>query len=159
MRLLIVFNQSYQLQTMKAILSIIGASCLALAAGCTNLIEIAEEFKANRTQNKDNPQETKPTIAQESAAPTTQVSRQNQAESNKLKQNNTIECIVLDPNDTYANARTTPNGTIVGPLANGTRVQVIGELNDSSGRQWSEVSFGSAGTTGYVFKKLLTSCQ
>lgn len=159
-RLLIKFYQHYQHQTMKAILSIMGASCLALAAGCTNLIEIAEGFNANRTENKDKPQETKPTITQESAAaPTTQAPPQSQAESNRLKQNNAIECIVLDPNDTYANARTTPNGTIVGPLANGTRVQVIGELNDSSGRPWSEVSFGSAGTTGYVFKKLLTSCQ
>jgi len=69
------------------------------------------------------------------------------------------ECIVLDPNDTYANARTTPNGSIVGPLANGTRVKVIGELNDPSGRPWSEVSFGTSGSTGYVFKSLLTSCQ
>ena len=75
------------------------------------------------------------------------------------QQDKVLECIVLDPNDTYANARLTPNGSIVGPLANGTRVKVIGELNDPAGRPWSEVSFGTAATTGYVFKSLLTSCQ
>ena len=50
MRLLIVFNR-YQLQTMKAILGIIGGQ-LALAAGCTNLIEIAEEFKQTGQRTK-----------------------------------------------------------------------------------------------------------
>ena len=141
---------------MKAVLSIIGMSFLALTAGCTNLIEIAEEFNAKRTENKANPQEIKPISEQESAAAS---SIQTPQQISKKKQNNAMECIVLDPNDTYANARTTPNGAIVGPLANGTRVQVIGELNDPSGRPWSEVSFGSAGSTGYVFKKLLTSCE
>jgi len=78
---------------------------------------------------------------------------------NQKQQEKAQECIVLDPNDTYANARSTPNGSIVGPLANGTRVKIIGELNDPSGRPWSEVSFGNSGTTGYVFKSLLTSCE
>ena len=159
MRVLIKSKQNCQPQIVKAVLSIIGTSCLAVASGCTNLIEIAEEFNANRTESKANPQETKPINTQESAASTSQAPPQTQAESYKSKQANAIECIVLDPNDTYANARTTPNGAIVGPLANGTRVQVIGELNDPSGRPWSEVSFGSAGSTGYVFKKLLTSCK
>ena len=39
------------------------------------------------------------------------------------------------------------------------KLQVIGELNDPSGRPWSEVKLGNAGTTGYVFKRLLTSCK
>ena len=144
---------------MKAVLSIIGASCLALTAGCTNLIEIADGFKAKQTQNKSNPQEIESSSTQELPQPTIQTPTQAKAESNISKQTNTPECIVLDPNDTYANARTTPNGAIVGPLANGTRVQVIGELNDPSGRQWSEVRFGNAGSTGYVFKSLLRSCK
>ena len=82
-----------------------------------------------------------------------------QVRFNQKQQEKTQECIVLDPNDTYANARSTPNGSIVGPLANGTRVKIIGELNDPSGRPWSEVSFGNSGTTGYVFKSLLTYCE
>ena len=92
-------------------------------------------------------------------AATTQSSGDSRTALDKNQQKKFPECIILDPNDTYANARTTPNGSIVGPLANGTRVQVIGELNDPSGRLWSEVKFGNAGTTGYVFKRLLTSCK
>ena len=144
---------------MKAVLSIIGASCLALTAGCTNLIEIADGFKTKQTQNKSNPQEIGSSSTQELPQPTIQTPTQAKAESDINKQNNTLECIVLDANDAYANARKTPNGAIVGPLANGTRVQVIGELNDPAGRPWSEVKFGSAGATGYVFKNLLTSCK
>ena len=140
---------------MKAILKLIVASCLALTAGCTNLIEIAEGFKSKQTQNKSNSQEVETSSTQELPKPPEQI----QTKSDISKQSHTPECIVLDPNDTYANARTTPNGAIVGPLANGTRVQVIGELNDSSGRPWSEVIFGNAGSTGYVFKSLLTSCE
>ena len=90
---------------------------------------------------------------------TTQSTTDQQTRLNQNKEETVPECIVLDPNDTYANARTTPNGSIVGPLANGTRVKVIGELNDPAGRKWSEVSFGNAGTSGYVFKSLLTSCE
>ena len=140
---------------MKAFLSIIGASCLVLTAGCTNLIEIAKGFKTSQPQNKSNPQEVETSSTQQLSKPPEQI----QAKSNISKQSYTPECIVLDPNDSYANARATPNGPIVGPLANGTRVQVIGELDDPSGRPWSEVRFGSAGSTGYVFKSLLTSCK
>ena len=140
---------------MKVVLSIISASCLALVSGCTNLKEIAEGFTAKQTQSKSNPQEARSSKTQELSRPPAQI----QAESSTSKQSNAPECIVLDPNDTYANARTTPNGAIIGPLANGTRVQVIGELNDPSGRAWSEVRFGNADSTGYVFKKLLTSCK
>ena len=92
-------------------------------------------------------------------ATTTQSSGDSRTALDKNQQVTFPECIILDPNDSYANARTTPNGSIVGPLSNGTRVQVIGELNDPSGRPWSEVEFGNAGTTGYVFKSLLTSCK
>ena len=140
---------------MKAILNLTVASCLALTAGCTNLIEIDEGFKSKQTQNKSNPQEVETSSTQELSKPPAQI----QTKSDISKQSHTPECIVLDPDDNYANARTTPNGAIVGPLANGTRVQVIGELNDSSGRPWSEVRFGNAGSTGYVFKRLLTSCE
>ena len=136
-------------------MKLIVASCLALTAGCTNLIEIAEGFKSKQTQNKSNSQEVETSSTQELPKPPEQI----QTKSDISKQSHTPECIVLDPNDTYANARTTPNGAIVGPLANGTRVKVIGELNDPSGRPWSEVRFGSAGSTGYVFKSLLTSCE
>ena len=92
-------------------------------------------------------------------AATTQSSGDSRTAIDKNQKETLPECIILDPNDTYANARTTPNGSIIGPLANGTRVQVIGELNDPSGRAWSEVKFGNAGTSGYVFKRLLTSCK
>ena len=92
-------------------------------------------------------------------AATTQSSGDSRTALDKNQKETLPECIILDPNDTYANARTTPNGSIIGPLANGTRVQVIGELYDPSGRAWSEVKFGNAGTSGYVFKRLLTSCK
>ncbi len=92
-------------------------------------------------------------------AATTQSSADSRTALDKNQEETFPECIILDPNDSYANARTTPNGSIVGPLSNGTRVQVIGELNDPSGRPWSEVKFGNAGTKGYVLKRLLTSCK
>ena len=92
-------------------------------------------------------------------AATTQSSGDSRTALDKNQKETLPECIILDPNDTYANARTTPNGSIIGPLANGTRVQIIGELNDPSGRAWSEVKFGNAGMSGYVFKRLLTSCK
>ena len=111
-------------------------------------------------KNKKQPQK-KQALAMDRAqqAATTQLSGDSRTALDKNQQKIFPECTILDPNYTYANTRTTPNGSIVGPLANGTRVQVIGELNDPSGRPWSEVKFGNAGTTGYVFKRLLTSCK
>ena len=148
-----------QSQSMRAILSIIGASCLSLASGCANIAEITEGFKPNQARRLSKPEETTSSRTEESPNPIIQTSPEIQAKNDTNQPSTALECIVLDTNDTYANARRTPNGAIIGPLANGTRVQVIGELNEPSGRPWSEVSFGSAGSTGYVFKKLLTSCK
>ena len=48
-------------------------------------------------------------------------------------------CRVNDPNDTYVNLRQTPNGTLVGPVNNGTSVQISGYQTDSQGRNWAAV--------------------
>jgi len=68
----------------KAVLSIIGASCLALTAGCTNLIEITEGFKAKQTGDKPNPQSVEENGARELPKATTQTSTQNRQPATRV---------------------------------------------------------------------------
>ncbi len=66
--------------------------------------------------------------------------------------------VVYDPNDTYVNVRTSPNGRIIRGIPNGSKTGVMGER-----RGWYLVSFDARfdDIKGYMKKELLwhsTSC-
>ena len=63
-------------------------------------------------------------------------------------------CYVNDANDTYANLRQSPNGSLVGPVNNGTSVLINGSQIDSQGREWALVRT-QRNQTGYIFRALV----
>ncbi|MCU0518141.1 MAG: SH3 domain-containing protein [Oscillatoria sp. Prado101] len=64
--------------------------------------------------------------------------------------------VVADPNDTYVNLRSTPNGSVVARLNNGTRVYVYGRSNEWS---WVEHEWDRGGMdSGYMFSRFLAPC-
>ncbi len=60
--------------------------------------------------------------------------------------------VVRDPNDTYVNVRTSPNGNIIRGIPNGSKTSIIGEQQG-----WYKVSFDSRfdSITGFMKKELL----
>ena len=64
-------------------------------------------------------------------------------------------CRVNDPNDTYVNLRQTPNGTLIGPVNNGTAVQISGYQADMQGRDWAAV-MTSDQRVGFMFRRMIT---
>lgn len=75
-----------------------------------------------------------------------------------LAENQCDTYVVSDPNDTFVNVRTCPNGDVIAPIPNGITTTVIGENNG-----WYIVDFGRSwqNVVGYMYKPLLsknTSC-
>lgn len=66
-------------------------------------------------------------------------------------------CTILDPADTYANKRMSPNGKIESTIANGEEVVLLGHRLDSDGRTWGYVL--ERGVSGYVFGDFLSNCR
>jgi Bacterial SH3 domain len=66
-------------------------------------------------------------------------------------------CVVADPTGTPLNIRTSPNGKIVGKIANGERVR-ISEQTTEDGKQWAYISNTASRPMGWVFRKFL-SCR
>ena len=75
--------------------------------------------------------------------------------TNKSREKSLASCRVNDPNDTYVNLRQTPNGSLIGPVANGTSIQITGYQSDSQGRDWAEV-YTSNKQVGYMFRRMLS---
>lgn len=70
-----------------------------------------------------------------------------------------LECTVWDPNDSYINARTSPNGSsIMAKLPNGSRFVVVGIRDDERGRPWIEFSLRGA-RSNYVLQSLTKDCK
>ena len=62
-------------------------------------------------------------------------------------------CRILDPNDTYANVRNFPNGALIGPLLNDTRVSLVDIKKDSEGRDWALIKYGDK--VGFIMNSLI----
>jgi hypothetical protein len=66
------------------------------------------------------------------------------------------ECIVADPTPTPLNARTAPNGRIIGTLDNGQAVVIIDHADDGQMRPWVYVSDPETGNPiGWVFREFI----
>jgi hypothetical protein len=66
-------------------------------------------------------------------------------------------CVVADPTGTPLNIRTSPNGKIVGKIANGERVRISDQTTED-GKQWAYISNAASRPMGWVFRKFL-SCR
>jgi hypothetical protein len=75
-------------------------------------------------------------------------------------QGSRVVCVVDDPTRTPLNIRNAPrDGTIVGTVTNGTRLQLLERREDSRGVGWSYVRRASGGPNlGWVFAEYLI-CQ
>jgi len=71
---------------------------------------------------------------------------------------NQASCVVDDPTGTPLNVRTSPNGTIVGALHNGTSVGVVYSRMSADHKVWFFVVPNGPGKSGFVYSQLL-DCQ
>jgi hypothetical protein len=69
----------------------------------------------------------------------------------------TNTCVVADPTGTALNIRTSPNGKIVGKIANGERIRISDQTTED-GKQWAYISNAASRPMGWVFRKFL-SCR
>jgi uncharacterized protein YraI len=66
-------------------------------------------------------------------------------------------CKVTDPTGTPLNVRASPNGKIIGTLANGTLVSVAGYGEDANGKSWAQVkNYGTGKLIGWVFREFIS---
>ena len=63
-------------------------------------------------------------------------------------------CVVTDPTGTPLNIRTSPNGKIVGKIANGERIRMSDQTTES-GKEWAYISNAASRPLGWVFRKFL----
>ncbi|MBR1226373.1 MULTISPECIES: SH3 domain-containing protein [unclassified Bradyrhizobium] len=63
-------------------------------------------------------------------------------------------CVVADPTGTPLNIRTSPNGKIVGKIANGERIRISDQTTEN-GKQWAYISNAASRPIGWVFRKFL----
>lgn len=66
-------------------------------------------------------------------------------------------CVVVDPTGTPLNIRTSPNGKIVGKIANGERIRISDQTTEN-GKEWAYISSTASRPMGWVFRKFL-SCR
>ena len=64
-------------------------------------------------------------------------------------------CVVNDPTGTPLNVRSSPNGSILGALYNGDRVNLLRVVADRSGQSWAYIAPRGPGKSGYVFYNYL----
>ncbi|MBA2400338.1 MAG: SH3 domain-containing protein [Bradyrhizobium sp.] len=63
-------------------------------------------------------------------------------------------CVVADPTGTPLNIRTSPNGKIVGKVANGERIRISDQTTEN-GKEWAYISNAASRPMGWVFRKFL----
>ena len=63
-------------------------------------------------------------------------------------------CVVADPTGTPLNIRTSPNGKIVGKIANGERIRISDQTTEN-GKEWAYISNAASRPMGWVFRKFL----
>ncbi|VIO74730.1 hypothetical protein CI1B_55080 [Bradyrhizobium ivorense] len=64
-------------------------------------------------------------------------------------------CVIADPTSTPLNVRTSPNGTIVGTVANGTRARILDQARDRGGEPWVYIADATARPLGWVIRKFI----
>ena len=67
-------------------------------------------------------------------------------------------CVVNDPTTTPLNLRASPNGAIIGQLANGQTVRILEQTVDQRGRSWARITVTvgmAAGREGWVFREFI----
>lgn len=63
-----------------------------------------------------------------------------------------FSCTVMDKSGTPLNVRSSPNGEIMGTIANGTPVKVLSSETLANGKRWSKISVKQLqGGQGWVF--------
>jgi hypothetical protein len=66
-------------------------------------------------------------------------------------------CKVTDPTGTPLNVRESPNGKIIGTLANGTFVTIVEAKNAANGKPWVKVQHYTTKTPiGWVFREFVS---
>lgn len=78
---------------------------------------------------------------------------QDVGESNRAEE--TANCVIADPTSTPLNIRTTPNGKIIGTIANGERARILDQTTDRTGDQWVYISDSASQPLGWVFRRYL----
>ena len=78
---------------------------------------------------------------------------QDAGESNRSE--GTANCVIADPTPTPLNIRTSPNGKIIGTIANGERVGILDQTTDRTGDQWVYISDSGSQPLGWVFRRYL----
>lgn len=63
-------------------------------------------------------------------------------------------CLVADPTGTPLNIRTSPNGKIIGKIANGERIRISDQTTEN-GKEWAYISNTASRPMGWVFRKFL----
>ena len=63
-------------------------------------------------------------------------------------------CVVADPTGTPLNIRTSPNGKIVGRIANGERIRISDQTTEN-GKEWAYISNAASRPIGWVFRKFI----
>jgi len=63
-------------------------------------------------------------------------------------------CVVADPTGTPLNIRTSPNGKIVGKIANGERIRISDQTTEN-GKEWAYISNAASRPIGWVFRKFI----
>jgi hypothetical protein len=66
-------------------------------------------------------------------------------------------CKVTDPTGTPLNVRESPNGKVIGTLANGTLVSVVESKNAANGKPWVKVRhYTTMQPIGWVFREFVS---
>jgi len=66
-------------------------------------------------------------------------------------------CKVTDPTGTPLNVRASPNGKIIGTLANGTLVTIVDSKNAANGKPWVKVQHAETKKPiGWVFREFVS---
>jgi hypothetical protein len=66
-------------------------------------------------------------------------------------------CKVTDPTGTPLNVRESPNGTIIGTLANGTFVTIVEAKDAANGKPWVKVQhYTTKRPIGWVFREFVS---
>ncbi len=66
-------------------------------------------------------------------------------------------CKVTDPTGTPLNVRESPNGKIIGTLANGTVVAIVEYKDAANGKPWAKVQrYESKKPIGWVFREFVS---
>ena len=66
-------------------------------------------------------------------------------------------CKVTDPTGTPLNVRESPNGKIIGTLANGTFVTIVEFKNAANGKPWVKVQhYATKQPIGWVFREFVS---